>query len=642
MEKKKFPQFVIATSSGIYYAQRAEDLATTLKKLGYVLTKGISATEIALDVAHEVQYTQSKEIRYVAEKQGITLLLHGSLTVPFEIPEISDYTQAQNHARLSIKSGVYIGAKYVLFHACLHFWPELITYTGHKLEIIPCGPDGKFISFLLHDNKDLRKWFIERYGYEKDLFRYILLGDEIDLLRTKEREYFINFLDTEVKRVLEENNVSNSEEIVKKTKEILENFGVAQAWEAVKDFLNKRLPPNVVESISKKFEDSVSKKSIIDVLERKFTGKSHFNWRMKERLFSLWDTFNIIAHYVWLTRNENPLWNEMRRLTQYKNLIDRLEDEYKRSGNSKLSFLEYVWLNYVEAGKPEAETFKEFFYALASGQMLIGHLENLLKWIESRNKDGLFAQIEKEMKDAEGKTDKKELEIFQKIIDELAITLEVPDARSPEYAGRYNLWRPSQILAVVKAAREILSKKGFKHAQKIFMTIDFEHIATHGVDPWSEIQMFVKDFPDAGKYIISIHSNYPNPLHPHLPLEFGDVNYYRLFWYLRQAGLGKYHTVYLIFERGGGQEPFKQSIPVLRTVASLLEKDIPPEKLPLEFYGISPKEIASIERQLANIKAHALDPLKGLIMYPEEEHGELGRKAVEKGKVREWKGEEFR
>ena len=78
MEEKKFPQFVIATSSGIYYAQRAEDLATTLKKLGYILTKGVSATEIALDVAHEVQYTQSKEIRYVAEKQGITLLLHGS------------------------------------------------------------------------------------------------------------------------------------------------------------------------------------------------------------------------------------------------------------------------------------------------------------------------------------------------------------------------------------------------------------------------------------------------------------------------------------------------------------------------------------------------------------------------------------
>jgi hypothetical protein len=82
----------------------------------------------------------------------------------------------------------------------------------------------------------------------------------------------------------------------------------------------------------------------------------------------------------------------------------------------------------------------------------------------------------------------------------------------------------------------------------------------------------------------------------------------------------------------------------LRLIIDCLEKDIPPSKLLAhpEFFGIDIKQVASPERQLAVIREHAYDPLKGLLMVPEEEHGFLGRAAVEKGKAEEWRKERFR
>ncbi|OYT42662.1 MAG: hypothetical protein B6U78_00590 [Candidatus Aenigmarchaeota archaeon ex4484_224] len=635
-EEFQLKQFQVASSTGIYYAARDESLATTLRKVGYILTRGVNATEIALDVAHEIQYTESKEIRYLANKQGITLLLHGSLTIPFEIPEISDYAQAQNHARLSLKSGIFIGAKYVLFHSCLHFWPELITYTSHKLEIIPCSPDGLFISFLLNKDEKLRKWFIERYGYKENWAGYILPRERILIYDEKQRAKIIRILEELGRR---KNIDLGNLERIRHSPNPAELGTTLLAELVARGVLTEQEYKEEIKKI-----ENANKEAIKETLEEFLSSNEHFKWRMKERLARLWDTFNIIAHYVWFNRERNYIWQELTKLSRYNSLIKKLLNEYEQNGKKEQSFLEYVWENYVEAGKAEAEVFKEFFYALVAGQMLLGHLENLVKWLEGKEKESIQKIIEEEVRSVEKDEEiaRKEIEELKKNAENVMITVEVPDSRSPEYAGRYNLWRPSQILAVVKAARKYLEEKGYTHANKIFMTIDFEHIATHGVDPWEELNMFVKDHPDAGKYILSIHSNYPNPLHPHLPLEFGDINYYKLFWILRQAGLGKYHKVYLIFERGGGQDPFKKSIMVLKTVARMLEKDIPPEKLPPEFFGLSSREIGAIERQMAIIKEHAFDPLQGMLVVPEEKHTFLGKAAVEKGKAEVWKKEELR
>jgi len=123
----------------------------------------------------------------------------------------------------------------------------------------------------------------------------------------------------------------------------------------------------------------------------------------------------------------------------------------------------------------------------------------------------------------------------------------------------------------------------------------------------------------------------------------GELAVYKPLWILRKAGLGKYHTTYLLFERGGFKDPFKQSVTALRLIAKYLEKDVPPDELPEEFFGVAPRAMLSEERQWVTIYQHAMDPLKGLLKIPEEEYTFLGRAATEAGKrPEEWRKEEFR
>ena len=152
----------VGTSSGIYMAARAEELATSIKKLGYSLLKGVGCMEIAADVAHEVPYTDGVEIRHMARKQGVDLLFHGDLSVPMCIPERADWREAHDKMTKSIRSAVWLGAKYCNFHSCLNHWLEMITYTGRKLTMVFVNHDGNFISKILMENKKLRKWLSEK------------------------------------------------------------------------------------------------------------------------------------------------------------------------------------------------------------------------------------------------------------------------------------------------------------------------------------------------------------------------------------------------------------------------------------------------------------------------------------------------
>ena len=151
---------------------------------------------------------------------------------------------------------------------------------------------------------------------------------------------------------------------------------------------------------------------------------------------------------------------------------------------------------------------------------------------------------------------------------------------------------------------------------------------------------------DAGKLIRVVHTGYPSPLGPaHIPIPLGSdqqVYLYKTYWKLRQKGMGKENEVFVIFERSGGPDPIQQSVIAMRLIKQFLERDVAPEKLPLEFYGLEAGQWASSERQRAQILEHAYDPLKGMLQVPEEEHGILGKAAIEKGKAEEWRKEKYR
>src|SRR3989338_2110971 len=151
----------VGVTAGIYYAARAEELNSAIKKLRYTLTRGTAAMEIPADVAHEVPYSHGREIRHMARKQAVDVCFHGDLSIPFEMPERGEWRGAQGRGRKSLRSAVYVGASYIDFHACLNIWLELITYAVRKLTMSFCDERGKFISKVLKEDAKTREWFVK-------------------------------------------------------------------------------------------------------------------------------------------------------------------------------------------------------------------------------------------------------------------------------------------------------------------------------------------------------------------------------------------------------------------------------------------------------------------------------------------------
>ena len=166
---------------------------------------------------------------------------------------------------------------------------------------------------------------------------------------------------------------------------------------------------------------------------------------------------------------------------------------------------------------------------------------------------------------------------------------------------------------------------------------DFEHVLSQNIDPKKEIDTIPYG---SAKFIKLCHLGFPTSLTPaHMPIPLGSKEqvwlYERLFE-LRKKG---FKDGWLIFERASA--PREQVILVLRLFKQFLEKDTLPKELPLEFYGMKP-EGPEIRRQEIAIKEHALEPLKGMLVIPEEEYTFLSSEAVKKGKAELWKKEEYR
>ena len=593
----KLPQFKVAVSTGLFGIARAEDIATAIKKIGYALTRGTSAIEISGDVPHEINFTEGLELRYIAEKQGIDLNLHGSLTVPFCIPDVTQWKEAQDHVEKSIKSAVYGGCKYVNFHSCLYQWVERITYAGRRFEIMMGDWKGRFINEILAepDMDELREYFVEEFWEE---YGNAILGEKYREIYYKAEVQASRQVRAEIRE-----EEATPEEIAKRTAQKL--------YELLRKFVKEELKK---------------------VLEQKL------DWYIvAKRRGDYVDACKIIAHYLFFKKD--PIWKDM--VEMYREVLEKFDYDPENP-----RWLREALREAEKRGGEDERLFKEFYYGVVGAKFLWGHLIEAAKWMAEQDEykgKGLPTIIRNELKMIAPKDIKKQEKELMNILKNLMITIENPDARDPSEAGRYMLWRPKQMYVAIKNVREELKRMKNPYWDKIFMLIDFEHLATQGVDPLEDIKELVKKVPNVGELIISIHSNHPTPLHSHLPIEIGDDVIYRLLWTLRKAGLGKKRTTYLVFERGGFRDPFKRSVTALRLMAKFLEKDVPPEELPPEFYGISPSGLLAEERQWVTIFQHALDPLKGLIKIPEEEYTFLSRAAIEAGKrPEEWKKEEYR
>jgi len=652
-KQEKKGGFKISVSSGLYYIARSDELQTLVKKVGYALTRGTGAIEIASDIPHEIDYSEGEEIRYIADHQGVELTLHGDLAIAFEMPDRTEWINAQDKFQKSIKSAVYGGCTYVNFHACLREWLELFTYAGQRLEITMCDHLGRMIAQLFKEDKEknnakLAEWFVStsmgedkpenrykrKYDFALKYAQYILGPDEYERARRSAgRRSVEEILNKAIENIDKRTDISNED------KERLKN----DLRNPMIDFQDKLRLLIADKLLSEAEIESIERNNLRNELCEDIKNKIGEKWYEENlRGVSLDDIYVIISHYLYLSND--PLWKEMEII--YQDVLNEADIPKDQDWLMKLldraNTVADIW----------SLKFKEFYYGVVAAKYLQGHIIEAVKWMNDE-KSGLKKIIKDEIKSILADPKKREQEekkLFE-ILSKLRISFENPDARNPELGGRYMLWHPKQIYLAVKHARNALAKDPAtkSHSDKIFMIIDWEHVATQGVDPFHEAEDFVNSIANvlgdnnAGDLILGVHSNYPSPLQPHKPIEIADRPViYSLLYKLRKIGFGKNQIAYLLFERGGGDNPFKGSIIALKTIAEELEKDTPPDQLPISFYGIS-EGTRDYARQIVIIKEHALEPLKGLIKVPEEDYTFIGTAAIKSGKQPDqWKKEELR
>lgn len=599
--------YKVGVSTGLYRAAGAEELSDVLRKLGAGLTMGTSVIELAQDYPHEILISDGLKIRDMANKQGITLTLHGSLTVPIAIPERGEWRDADDHLKKSIKSAVFAGCVYVNFHASLREWLELMTYAGRKLTMIFCDHEGNFISKILQESENLRKWFVEKKW--DDYYHSVLTRDEWTQAASHGDSDADSWRKSEIMKRFTEAGIE---------KNIVEWVLVHETVPTLHNATLEKKIDNILGNIRNDYSvkrGSLERRYIRKAMENKLAKGGRWDTEEIRGMISVIDGYHIMFHHLFY--KGDPMLKAMAEM--YPDIERRID------------YGDFYWPDkaWEEAEKKNDRRFKEFFYAAVAAKYLEGHIKRVTEWMDTT----LISEIKALKLEREGDREK-----LLRSVKNLKLCFESPDARDPSVAGLYLLWSPRQIYAAIKTARRVLK------TTRPMMLMDFEHVATQGIDPILDMEEVIRIASDYGKYVLSVHCNPPNPLHSMQPIELGDIRVYQLLWFLRKTGFGtEGRPGYMIFERGAAKDPYAKSVETLRLCVTSLEKNTHPNELPAEFFGMKGLVAGDIVRQRQIIKDHFYEPIKDLLEMPEEEWGALSQAVIKGGRKPEvWKKGELR
>ena len=251
----------------------------------------------------------------------------------------------------------------------------------------------------------------------------------------------------------------------------------------------------------------------------------------------------------------------------------------------------------------------------------------------------------------------------------------------------YKIWRPKDIVAACRAinitARNDL---GEIHEDLDGMpakfTLDLEHTATFGLDPWKTMDELIEqekdlaESPIADKYNLKVDADKPlakvlrmwhlmragvesNQGTLHGPWDRGDTQLYTWLYKMVDAGFARNsnETAYIMYEVGGDD---RGTVYTARIAMNLIElgvdyEDLDPTKvdpskknygdekeaLMARFFGM---DKSTYDREWAKIEEHAFDPLDGLLEAEGFDYTWSGQGAIEEGgnRPQEWMQEEFK
>jgi len=626
---KKMP-YIIGVSSGIFGAAQQEEklqYAGLPRKAQYAITKGVQFVQLDLESISEFEEFEIEEKMRKVEQLNISFGLH-SETQAFgsrEFPHLDsaidqDYRRGHERLIIVLKGAAKIRAKYVLVHSSESVPFQFLGKELQPTDLVdPWGrPLDKFIDqhreIFIEDEEhpSLEKGWIWK---QKEIWLDVLHDDPEGHLKRVSEDRIISARELARRSILQD-------KINRKKLEKAIQMGIIKSFEERETSeIRQKIEqiPVAKEEISWTKED-----------EDRITTEAIIQWEKEEETFNeitlkqLWEYFKRlirsrtlsygperIAYYLvakWMEENNDPLWRP---------IIDKTIDYYaKKEKKTAEQWLKDKKINKISIDDKEFRKDFRLWVPSVSAKYIWGHF----------NQDKI----------PEIPSDWKPYDDPKKILNEKKIyfVFETPMAG----AGMEDLLRLPQPAQMYYLVKEIGSKW-------LGIALDIEHMLMDGLNVETAIEIMPND---SGKWIRVVHTGWPSPLGPaHIPIPLGSeqqLYLYKKYWDLRQKGMGKNpeDDVYIIFERGGGGDPIQQSVLSLRLITEFLEKDTPPEKLPLEFWGLETGQWASIDRQLATVREHAWDPLKGLMQVPEEEHGIFSRAAVEKGKAEEWKKEKFR
>ena len=624
---------ILGTAAGIFGAAQQEEksqYAGLARKAEYAITKGVQFVQIDLESISEFEEVDiDKKLKRIKEQLGIRFGLH-SENVAFgsrEFPHLDsaiyqDYRRGHERLMIILENAGEIGFEYMLVHSS-----ESVPFIFLNRELQPTDLVDPWGNRLGEFIQKFEKIFKEDFYQDKG---WIWKQDEVwlDLLHDNIEGYLIRLANDRrlgIEELTRRGVVTKRMGIIQKEKERAEiaRLGKTEITEEEGRKIQEKAKVSEEEvKLTDDDYDEIKRETNILWNEEKIKFE-------KLQLEQLWDYFKRliqsrtlsygpekIAYYVvgkWMQENNDPLWMP---------IIDKTIEYYAKK--DKKSVEQWLKDKNIKEKTLEDDVFKKdyrLWVPSVSAKYMWGHFSPEKNPITNPKDNAISGIVEKDPK---------------KLLDrnKIFFIMETPMAG----AGMEDLLRfpqPAQMYYLIKE----LNSPWFGIA------VDIEHMLMDGLNVEVAIEVIP---PEAGKYVRVLHCGWPSPLGPaHIPIPLGSEQQfylYKTYWNLKQKGMSKdpKDNVYMIFERGGGGDPIQQSILALRAIKEFLEKDVPPDKLPLEFWGLETGQWASIDRQLATIREHAWDPLKGLLQIPEEEHGVFSKAAVEKGKAEEWRKEKLR
>jgi hypothetical protein len=252
----------------------------------------------------------------------------------------------------------------------------------------------------------------------------------------------------------------------------------------------------------------------------------------------------------------------------------------------------------------------------------------------------------------------------------------------------YKIWRPKDIVAAARAVN-ITARNELDNIHEDLdgmpakFTIDLEHTATFGLDPWKTMEELIEQERDlaesdiAEKYNLQVDSEKPlarvlrmwhlmragletsQSQTLHGPWDRGDIQLYEYLHKMVKAGFCRNpeETAYIMYEVGGDD---RGTVYTARIAMNLIElgvepKDLDPtnvdpsknqysdekEALMARFFGM---DKSTYDREWAKIEQHAFDPLEGLLEAEGFDYTWSGQGAIEEGgnRPQEWMQEEYK